>query len=76
MMLSRDFKVKKAKRFYKKPIFKQLAVGTQFSNLSEVIVWRCSVKRMFLKISQNSQENTCARVSVLIKLQARGLKLY
>ena len=26
----------------------------------------------FLKISQNSQENTCARVSFLIKLQAEG----
>ena len=25
---------------------------------------------MFLKISQNSQENTCTRVSILIKLQA------
>ena len=31
---------------------------------------RCSVKRVFLEISQNSQENTCARVSFLIKLQA------
>ena len=31
---------------------------------------RCSVKKMFLEISQNSQENTCARVSFLIKLQA------
>ena len=28
---------------------------------------------MFLKISQNSQENTSARVSFLIKLQASGL---
>ena len=27
---------------------------------------------MFLEISQNSQENTCARASVLIKLQALG----
>ena len=27
---------------------------------------------MFLKISQNSQENTCVRVSFLIKLQASG----
>ena len=27
-----------------------------------------SVKRVFLEISQNSQENTCARVSILIKL--------
>ena len=25
----------------------------------------CSVKKVFLKISQNSQENTCARVSFL-----------
>ena len=31
---------------------------------------RCSVKKVFLEISQNSQENTCARVSFLIKLQA------
>ena len=30
---------------------------------------RCSVKKVFLKILQNSQENTCARVSFLIKLQ-------
>ena len=30
-------------------------------------------KKMFLKIAQNSQENTCARVSFLIKLQAWGL---
>ena len=27
---------------------------------------------MFLEISQNSQENTCARDSFLIKLQALG----
>ena len=27
-------------------------------------------KKVFLKISQNSRENTCARVSFLIKLQA------
>ena len=29
--------------------------------------WRCSIKKLFLKISQNSQENTCARVSFLSK---------
>ena len=28
---------------------------------------------MFLESSQNSQESTCARVSILIKLQASGL---
>ena len=27
-------------------------------------------KKLFLEISQNSQENNCARVSFLIKLQA------
>ena len=27
-----------------------------------------SVKKLFLEISQNSQENTCTRVSFLIKL--------
>ena len=36
----------------------------------EVVVQRCSVKKVFLTVSQNSQENTCARVSFLIKLQA------
>ena len=35
----------------------------------EAVAKRCSVKKVFLKISQNSQENTCARVSFLIKLQ-------
>ena len=36
----------------------------------EAIAQTCSVKKVFLEISQNSQENTCARVSFLIKLQA------
>ena len=37
---------------------------------------RWSVKKSFLEILQNSQENTCARVSFLIKLQALALQLY
>ena len=32
----------------------------------EVVVQRFSVKKVFLEISQNSQENTWARVSFLI----------
>ena len=32
-------------------------------------------KKMSLEISQNSQESTCGRVSILIKLQA-GFQLY
>ena len=30
-------------------------------------------KKLFLEITQNSQENTCARVSFLIKFQASGV---
>ena len=33
---------------------------------------RCSIKKVFLKTSQNQQENTCARVSLLVKLQVWG----
>ena len=43
----------------------------------EAVVQRCSVKKVFLEISQNLQENTCVRVCFLIKLQAGwGLQLY
>ena len=38
----------------------------------EAVAQRCSVKKVFLKISQNSQENNCARVSFLIKLQTEA----
>ena len=37
---------------------------------TEAVFWRCPVKNVFLRISQNSLENTCARGSFLIKLQA------
>ena len=33
----------------------------------EAVIQRCSVKKVFLEISQNSQENTCARVFFFIK---------
>ena len=42
----------------------------------EAVAKRCSVKEVFLEISQNLQENTCARVSFLMKLQVLGLQLY
>ena len=37
--------------------------------LSELVAQKCSVKKVFLEILQNSQENTDCRVSFLIKLQ-------
>ena len=36
------------------------------SLLSEAVARRCSVKKVCLEISQNSQENTCARASFLM----------
>ena len=44
--------------------------------LPEAVVRMCSVKKMFLKIWKNSQENTCARASFLITLQASEQLFY
>ena len=41
---------------------------------AEAVVQRCSVKKVFFEISQNLQENTCARVSFLTKWTATLLK--
>ena len=54
-----------------KPIFSKIVL-----RIAEAVVQRCFAKKMFLKISQNLQETTCARVSLLIQLQALGLQLY
>ena len=40
----------------------------------EVVAQTCSVKKVYLEISQNSQENICARVSFLIKLACNFIK--
>ena len=40
-----------------------------FLKRTETVARRCSVKKVFLEILQNSPENTCARVSFKIKLQ-------
>ena len=41
---------------------------------TEAVARRCFVKKVFLNISQSSQENTCVRVPFVIKLQAWSLK--
>ena len=43
---------------------------TNITQKTEAVTRRCSVKKVLLKILQNRQENTCARFSFLIKLQA------
>ena len=51
-----------------------LHLNTMYMNrsCSEAVAQWCPMKKMFLEISQNSLENTCARVSLLIKFQAEG----
>ena len=39
-------------------------------------MWRCSIKKLFLNISQNPQENIFTGTTFLIKLHDRNLKLY
>ena len=45
-------------------------IESKISLCLEAVAKTSSVKKLFLEISQNTQENTCARVSILIKLQA------
>ena len=42
----------------------------------EAVTRRCSIKKVFLEISQNSQENSCAKVSFLVKLQAEASQVF
>ena len=56
------FNGKKILEFYLMSLYIVLYV------LTESVAQRFSVKKGFLKISQNSQENTCARVSFFNKV--------
>ena len=58
--------------FLKDPFFWKQTVTVNPEAATRGVLW----KKVFLEISQNSQENTCARDSWLIKLQALGLQLY
>ena len=51
-------------------------MSLKYTFISEALVQRCSVKKVFLEISQNSEENTCVRVSFLIKLQPQTSGLF
>ena len=55
--------------------FKTCQYPTQkgkFLKSIETVAEKCFVKEVFLEILQNSLENTCGRVSILIRLQAWG----
>ena len=44
------------------------------SLFTEAVTRRCSVKTVLLEISQNSQENTCVRVSFFNKVASVSLQ--
>ena len=39
---------------------------------TEAAAHKCSLEKVYFEISQNSQENTCTRVSFLMKLQVKA----
>ena len=51
-------------------IFIPVLTEVRLRTYAEAVVQRYSVKKVFFEILQNSLENSCARVSFLIKLQA------
>ena len=64
-------------------VFLTLFAVSHFSKVAgkklktETVVRSCSVKKVFLETSQNSEENTCTRDSISIKLKAiEHLKLF
>ena len=57
-------------------VIKNLKSIPAFININQMNEMSFSVRKVFIEISQNSQESTCARVSFLIKLQVSGLQPY
>ena len=54
----------------------RIEFGQKYREYTKEVAQRCSVKKIYLEIPKKSKENTCARVSFLIKLQASVLQLY
>ena len=48
-----------------------LEIQNKFGN-TEGVAYSCSAKKVFLEISQNSQENTCVRISKPATLSKRN----
>ena len=63
------------KIFRKEFILSEIAFSGFKPAKTEAVFQRCSIKKLFSEISQNSQENICARVSFLIKLQTSATLL-
>ena len=70
--INRIMKKLKFYEFFDVHMDKILSTWEYYVQSTEVVVRSCSIKKVFLEILQNSQENTCARVSFLINLQAEA----
>ena len=53
-----------------------ISVRTWWQMSLELVAQRCTIKKTFLKISENSQKNFCLGVSFLIKLHVSSLQLH
>ena len=70
------FRMLLIKYLSKCPYFQKLPLPWKIPGYAPAVIQRSSVKKLFLKVLQNSQENSSAGVSILIKLQSTGLQLY
>ena len=52
----------------RKEVSQRLPYVTPGVQETEAVAYMCSVKKVFLEISQNIQENTCARLSLFNKI--------
>ena len=65
------------KKFNRKPSLEQIVWSrTFYDENTEAATGGVLLKKVFLKISHNSQENICVRVSFLIKLQDSGTGVF
>ena len=62
------------------PIFNVVLISGKhenaINNSKDFVLFHFRSSRVFLELSQNSQENTCARASFLVKLHTSSLQLY
>ena len=64
----------KSRYVFSRSLFLQKLHHRRLTGIIEAVAQTCSVKKVFLEVSLNSQKNTCARVSFLIKRPATLFK--
>ena len=66
----------KSRNSFQKVHVKDLISNAVHLSRTEAVTRRCSVKKVFLKISRNLQENICVGVPFLKNYWPAGLKIY